>query len=47
MTEVFGAVRGIEGMTNLLFRMFLVAGESLNFTLLFLYALSGLGRKDT
>ena len=32
-------------MTSLLFRMFLVAGESLNFTLLYLYALSGLGAK--
>ena len=32
-------------MTSLLFRMFLVAGESLNFSLLYLYALSGLGAK--
>ena len=32
-------------MTKLLFRMFLVAGESLNLGLLYLYALAGLGSK--
>lgn len=32
-------------MTNLLFRMFLVTSESLNYCLLYLYALSGLGAR--